>query len=303
MQPQTGATNRIAVSLALPDTAHCLETLRRLAPRVSLAELRLDMMRTFDLERLVRESPVRLIITCRPRREGGHFSGSEAERQRVLWRAINLGCAYVDVEWDTVAEFGGRGTEGTQLIASRHWNSRMPETFWPDYETLREQAAVVKLVGLASSAADVLPVFELMSRATTPFIALAMGAPGQLTRLLAPVFEQCLLTYGAATDADLTAPGQLSVAEMIDSYRLHRAGSQTKIQLRLSAAPDAAAAVTSDQSRDTTGDVLQVHFGVSPHEAAAVVYGLMAYLPRLTLSADRELRNALPPHLAAHLKL
>jgi 3-dehydroquinate dehydratase type I len=300
MQPQHGATNRIAVSLALPDTASCLETLRRLAPQVSLAELRLDMMRSFDLKRLIAESPVRLIITCRPPREGGHFRGSEAERQRVLWHAINLGCAYVDVEWDTVAEFGGRGPGGTQLIASRHWYSRMPETFWPDYETLREQAAVVKLVGLAERAADVLPVFNLMSRATTPFIALAMGAAGQLTRLLAPVFEQCLLTYGAASAGAATATGQLSVAEMIDGYQLQRVGSQTQIQLRL-CADSTVAAVTSDKSKGAGGDVLQVLFGVSPQEAAEVVKGLLAYLPRLTLSADRELRNALPPDLAACL--
>ena len=58
-----------------------------------------------------------------------------------------------------------------------------------------------------------LPVFNLMSRATTPFIALAMGTAGQLTRLLAPVFEQCLLTYGAASAGDATATGQLSVAK------------------------------------------------------------------------------------------
>ena len=300
MRPQPRAANRIAVSLALPDTANCLETLNRLAPHVSLAELRLDMMRSFDLERLIAESPVRLIITCRARREGGHFRGSEAERRRVLWRAINLGCAYVDVEWDTVAEFGGRDAGGTQLIASRHWNSSMPENLWPDYETLREQAAVVKLVGLAQRAADVLPVFNLMSRATTPFIALAMGAAGQLTRLLAPVFEQCLLTYGAATTADLTAPGQLTVAEMIDDYQLHRVGSQTKIQLRL-CATSAGVDATSNKSRAATGDVLRVLFGVSPHEAAEVISGLSAYLPRLTLSADRELRNALPPKLAAYL--
>ena len=55
------------------------------------------------------------------------------------------------------------------------------------------------------------------------------------------------------------------------------------------------AAVTSDKSKGAGGDVLQVLFGVSPQEAAEVVKGLLAYLPRATLSADRELENALPP--------
>ena len=41
--------NRVAASLAPPDTDSCLHELERLAPRIGLAEVRLDLMRTFDI--------------------------------------------------------------------------------------------------------------------------------------------------------------------------------------------------------------------------------------------------------------
>ena len=36
--------NRVAASLAPPDTLSCLRELERLAPRIGLAEIRLDLM-------------------------------------------------------------------------------------------------------------------------------------------------------------------------------------------------------------------------------------------------------------------
>jgi hypothetical protein len=45
--PITG--NRVAASLAPHDTAGCLRELERLAPRIGMAEVRLDLMRTFDM--------------------------------------------------------------------------------------------------------------------------------------------------------------------------------------------------------------------------------------------------------------
>ena len=309
MRAQHSPINRVAASLAPPDTETCLETLHALAPRVRLAELRLDLMKSFDLGRLVAGSPVPLIITCRPPREGGRFAGSEAERLRVLARAIELGCAYVDIEWDSVTKLGLGARGRHRLIVSRHWNDSMPESFLPAYEELRETAAVVKLVGRAARAGDVLPVFELLSRADGPVVALAMGAHGQLTRLAAPAFEHCFLTYAAATAEAVTAPGQLTVEEMCGRYRLQRVGPQTQVELHLRSAAggDESEAETSDaetaddETVNETDDALRVDLRLWPHEAEAVVRGLLTFVPRLTLTADGEIGDALPSSLAARL--
>jgi 3-dehydroquinate dehydratase type I len=226
--------NRVAASLAPEDTDSCLRELDRLAPRIGLAEVRLDRMRAFDIGKLVANSPVPLVLTCRPERERGGFTGPESERMGILRSAHDHGCAYIDVEadcLDLVAGWGGGSP--TQVIASQHWIDRMPPGLLGTYRELRDRCAVVKLVGTARSAADVLPVLELLRDASTPVIAMAMGAPGTCTRILAPAFPHTLLTYGAATAAAATAPGQITVDEMTDRYTLHLVTPATKVYVHV----------------------------------------------------------------------
>ena len=241
--PETPPVNRVAASLAGQDTDSCLRELDRLAPRIGLAEVRLDLMRAFDISRLVARSPVPLVLTCRPEREHGGFTGPESERAGILRTAWESGCAYLDVEADSLDLVSGWGTGSpTQVIASQHWFGRMPSDLLGAYRDLRDRCAVVKLVGTARSAADVLPVLELLRDASTPVIAMAMGAPGTCTRLLAPAFRQALLTYGAATSAAATAPGQITVEEMTERYALHLVTPKTAVYVHVTRPGDALSA-------------------------------------------------------------
>jgi 3-dehydroquinate dehydratase type I len=242
-RPETPPVNRVAASLASEDTESCLRELDRLAPRIGLAEVRLDLMRSFDVARLVAKAPVPLILTCRPERERGGFKGPETERLAILRSARDHGCAYIDVEaecLDLVAGWGGGSP--TQVIASQHWFDRMPPDLLGTYRDLRDRCAVVKLVGTAQSAADVLPVLELLRDASTPVVGMAMGAPGTCTRILAPAFPHTVLTYGAATPAAATAPGQITVDEMTDRYALHLVTPATKVYVHVTRPDDALAA-------------------------------------------------------------
>ncbi len=232
--------NRVAASLATEGTDSCLRELDRLAPRIGLAEVRLDLMRTFDIGKLVANSPVPLILTCRPERERGGFTGPESERMAILLSAHDHGCAYIDVEADCLDDVAGwGGGSPTQVIASRHWYGRMPSDLQEQYLDLRDRCAVVKLVGTAQSAADVLPVLELLRDASTPVIGMAMGGPGTCTRILAPAFPQTVLTYGAATSAAATAPGQITIDEMTDRYALHLVTPKTKVYVHVTRPDDA----------------------------------------------------------------
>ena len=221
--------NRVAASLAPPDTVSCLDELVRLAPRIGLAEIRLDLMRTFDIGQLVAGSPLPLIMTCRPARERGGFTGPERDRVAILRTAYEYGCAYIDVEADSLDSVSGWHGSATQVIASQHWFDQMPADLRDTYLDLRDRCAVVKLVGTAHSAPDVLPVLELLRDATTPVIGMAMGAPGTCTRIMAPAFPNALLTYGSATGATLTAPGQITVDEMADRYALPLVDADTRV--------------------------------------------------------------------------
>jgi len=279
-------TNKIAASLAPVDTETCLAALHQLAPAISMAEIRLDLMISFDLQRLIAETPCPLIITCRPLREGGRFSGAEGERLDILTQAMDLNCAYVDSEWDSLAILAGRRQTLTQLIASRHWLDHMPSDLWATYAELRERAEVVKLVGQARRPGDMLPIFDLLRRATTPVIGLAMGEAGRLTRLIAPCFPHCFLTYAAPTGADLTAAGQLTVQEMIHTYHAEALGPGTKIHLHLCATEPSAETIVAQNQSATPGEIVHIPLVIAPEEVQELVPILRACLPRLTLTAD-----------------
>ena len=134
------------------------------------------------------------------------------------------------------------GGSPTQVIGSQHWFDAMP----PDL--LARTATCATAVPWSSwwaplrSAADVLPVLELLQNATTPVIGLAMGAPGTCTRILAPAFPRTLLTYCAATPAAATAPGQITVDEMTDRYALHLVTPATKVYVHVTRPDDALSA-------------------------------------------------------------
>jgi hypothetical protein len=137
------------------------------------------------------------------------------------------------VEADCLDSVSGWGSSQTRIIASQHWYGHTPADLRDMYLDLRDRCAVVKLVGTAHSAMDVLPVLELLRDATTPVIALAMGAPGTPARIMAPAFPQCLLTYGAASPAGQTAPGQITVDELTGRYALHLVTADTRVYVHV----------------------------------------------------------------------
>lgn len=271
--------NRVAASLAPADTVSCLHELERLAPRIGLAEVRLDLMPGYDIEKLVAGSAVPLILTCRPARERGGFTGSERDRLAVLRAAYDCGCAYIDVEADSLDGVSGWHGSATQIIASQHWFGGMPTSLRDTYLRLRDRCAVVKLVGTAQAAADVLPVLELLRDATTAVIGMAMGGPGTCTRILAPAFAHSLLTYGAATGASQTAPGQITVEEMADRYALHLVSAGTRVFVHVISTDEQYQDALRAQDEAVPGAELHVSLRTTAADAPALAARLAGTVP------------------------
>lgn len=272
-------TNRVAVALGLEDTAAALDALRRLDGLIGLAEIRLDLMRSFDLERLITAAPCPLIITCRPQREGGAYPGGDTERLQILTQASALNCDYVDVEWDCVDKFENRGP-ATRVIVSRHDYRGMPQDLERHYLRMREQGDVVKLVGFASGAGDAIAMLRLTALADTPVIAIAMGEAGAITRLMAPCFEACLLTYGSIDRGQATAPGQISVEDMVNRYALDRAGPRTDIIVYLYTDPALGPDIDTRCGGD--GRSLRLAMRVEPEQLQRSERALKSLSPRVT---------------------
>ncbi|MGB2937274.1 MAG: type I 3-dehydroquinate dehydratase, partial [Phycisphaerae bacterium] len=192
-----------------------------------LAEIRLDAMCEFDLARLLADSPCPVIVTYRPRREGGLYDGPEGKRLETLRQAARLGARYIDVEHDALRSLGDVPPD--RLIVSYHNFERTPEDLAAIHARLaRMGAAVVKVAVTANHILDTVPVLRLLKEATVPTIALSMGERGILTRILAPKFGG-FLTYAADNGGREAGPGQVTVGEMCNLYRVGRIGPGTQV--------------------------------------------------------------------------
>ena len=199
----------------------------RMAGIADLVELRLDGVADLDVERALAGRPGPVIVTCRPRREGGRYEGTEDQRLAVLERASALGAEYIDVEWDAtrtplVARRAGRG-----VVVSAHDCAGVPTDLIDRFAAMRATGAeVVKIAVTANALTDNLPLLDLgRTEAGQDRVALvAMGEPGLPSRVLAARFGSCW-TYSG----DGVAPGQLTPERMISEFRFRSTTATTPV--------------------------------------------------------------------------
>ncbi len=220
----------ICVPIAAPTTEAAVEKLKRAEALADLIELRIDRIPGADLERLLAARKIPGIATNRRREEGGEFAGTEKERLACLREAARLGADYIDVEASTApAEKASlrRAIAGTptRLIVSWHDFSGTPSAESLEaklQECMADGPAVVKIVTLARTTADCLRLLELIPRARRKGQAIAafcMGRPGQISRIMAPLLGS-LFSYASLEASEASAPGQLTVRQLKEIYRI-----------------------------------------------------------------------------------
>lgn len=218
------ARGMLAVALGVPSMSAALRGIRDArAAGAEAIELRLDLFEEpYDLPRLLaaREG-VPVVVTLRPPDQGGRSPLPPDERLAILLNAARRGAEFVDVEWNatTPEHLAALRAAGARVVLSRHDFGGMPDlAAW--YAELADLGAdAVKVVGTAWGARDALAALAILRAADRPTIAIAMGAAGLASRVLAPREPACLLTYAALGTATATAPGQVSLAVLRDDYR------------------------------------------------------------------------------------
>ncbi len=197
------------------------------------------------------------IVTCRSVEEGGRCDDDAATRAALLRSVAEGSGAYVDFElrdWegqpaaqtDVVAASTVPGDGPSRLILSAHDFDGPFDELAHVLQTARtvSQAGSIKLAYRARHICDSFEALDLLRRdqdrrarktagsssgpSTAPLAVMAMDDHGLWTRVLAKKFgafaSYCSLERGAAT-----APGQLTVAEMIHRYRWPDIDAATKI--------------------------------------------------------------------------
>lgn len=264
--PRERRRQMIGVSFGPRDMAEAMRGLSRIADEADVVELRLDFfVESYDLPTLLHERPCPVVVTLRPLDQGGKCADPADVRVKVLRQAAELGAEYVDVEWDaaTPERIQALKAAGAQVLVSRHSFESMPRDFaerwWP--EMVERGADVVKIVGMAESVRDCLPVFRAFKRADRPTVAIAMGEAGLPTRVLALREAQCFLSYATLGSGERVAPGQLPIREMREVYRVGQITPRTRILGLLAPRADAELAARYNATFTAAGvDAVAVPF-------------------------------------------
>ncbi|MGE0175985.1 MAG: type I 3-dehydroquinate dehydratase [Phycisphaerales bacterium] len=199
--------------------------------------------------RVVQESPLPCIVTCRPVSEGGEYDGDDASRVSLFEALATLerAPAYLDVEWSTwersanlrqkvllcVAHPGQRRDVGTRLILSFHDFGGRPADLLRRVERMSREhpggeEGVVKVAYRARSVRDALEVFDLLRERSRPMIAMAMGEAGVLSRVVGGKFG-ALLGFAPVRASAATAEGQVTLGEMTGLYRAQSVRETTRV--------------------------------------------------------------------------
>ncbi len=222
------ASPRICVVVTASNVAEAVDTIRGTRQHLpDLIEIRLDYMKTLgDLGLIRKATGIPLIATNRHPDQGDYSADSEADRIAGLFQACESGFDYVDLEINTeaVGEIAKKVKSlGTKVIVSFHDFETTPEKELLE-EILRDEliagADICKIVGTSNKPGDNLTYLNLLRENTdVEIVSFGMGEAGILSRVLSPLVGG-VFTYASVETGSESAPGQLSISELREIYRI-----------------------------------------------------------------------------------
>ncbi len=227
---------RICAVVATPNAREFRKLVRAALRETPTVELRLDWLandreRDKVLEWLKRSVPKKavFIATCRRRVGGGEFAGGAAEELYWLMKAKEAGCAWCDLEIETLRELPGKSVQDYALppkvLLSIHDFRRTPNLLKKVKIAARGGVDAVKVAAMSRRLTDSTRLLRL-ARGTRQVVVVPMGEIGLPGRILALRAGSALLY---APMAAATAPGQVCLSDMKELYRAHELTQKTRV--------------------------------------------------------------------------
>lgn len=210
------------IPIMAQNTEEALDKIVRAGPHGDVLEIRLDVMESFDLHRIIRSSPKPILVTYRSRREGGGGRADADAQACFLMEGVREGADFVDVELSLPQKYREKILDGrgkTRIVLSAHNPAGTPSaqeleaTF---RDCMGAGADVVKIVTMAKGWADNLRVLGLIPRAQdlgVKIIAFCMGPTGRISRVLSHLMGGHL-TFTSLERGQESASGQIPIFEM-----------------------------------------------------------------------------------------
>ena len=228
--------DRICAVVAAERSSGMSRQLKQALRHTRTVELRLDWLRTDKdilafLRRLAKTRlRATLIATCRHRQAGGQYCGTIANQLLILAEAIRAGCAWCDLEIESTSKCPAEVLDvllaGSRRIASAHFFGASPSNWQRVLADLRStNPDAIKIAATCDSLKAGLRLFRL-ARGKRNAVIIPMGDVVLPLRCLA-LREGSSLSYGSVENA--TAPGQVSLADVKDLFRIDQITSKTSV--------------------------------------------------------------------------
>ncbi|MDI6767786.1 MAG: type I 3-dehydroquinate dehydratase [Bacteroidota bacterium] len=226
---------KLCLSIAPNSMRDSLKMLQQFRDTSAMIEVRIDGIKDFKLDQLLKQPRPKLIITNRRKADGGKFNGSANQQYQILSEAIRLGAEYVDVEfsWEgkLIKDLLSQ-SNNTKVICSYHNYKETPINLVALYRKMRKTGAhILKIATTATDITDNKTIFELLKQARKDrqkLIALCMSEAGEISRILGGMFGS-YLTYASLSEKDKTADGQLTYDGLKNLYRADQINHYTKV--------------------------------------------------------------------------
>ncbi len=235
--------SKICAVVAAENAATMWRQFKRALAATKTIELRLDWLANdSEIEQFIARLAARarrrgampgrvtLIATCRRRKAGGRYRGTIGKQLMHLGEALQAGCEWYDLEIESASHCPAELLdvllgEGRQ-ICSAHFFQRAPKDLKRVVASLSSgRPDAIKIAAQCESLSEARRALAL-ARGRRDMIAVPMGDVALPMRVLA-LRERGAFVYAPVENA--TAPGQVSLDDMVNLYRAGRISQRTRV--------------------------------------------------------------------------
>ena len=181
---------------------------------------------------------MRIIVTCRDKKQGGAKDYPLQLRINVLTSALQAGAEFIDFEYENFVAAQdqariqvalSRSLKGRLILSAHNFDARFDDIGRLHRHIMTvSPAAIPKLVYTANHINDCFEAFDLLHRTIGERIIFCMGAAGLISRIIAKKLNS-FVTFASLDEKSATASGQLTVEQFKKLYRYDSISSDTEL--------------------------------------------------------------------------
>jgi 3-dehydroquinate dehydratase/shikimate dehydrogenase len=217
----------ICIAIAQQSRRFALADMVNAAGQCDLLEIRLDRFeKAPDLGELLAAKTRPVIMSCRRRRDGGDWTGTEEERLAILRQCIISKADYVEIELD-VADQVRKFPPAKRVIT--YTNLMECPADLPEIYTQAQTNApdVIKLITKAETPEQAWPLLQILAKPAVPTVVVGLGRAGLLLTVLGKRIG-APWTYAALEKGMEAYPEQPTARDLRQIYHYDAIGRSTR---------------------------------------------------------------------------